>query len=101
GERPARGRYRQFYQAGAEVYGDGGPLCDAEMIDMLVAFLRELGVGEIQVLVNTLGSGGTRARYRDALVAHLEPRKSELSEDSQRRLSKNPLRILDSKSAKD
>lgn len=101
GERPARGRQRQFHQAGCEIYGDAGPLSDAEMIDMLVGFLRELKVGEIEVLVNSLGSGDTRARYRDALVAHLTPKKAELSEDSQRRLDKNPLRILDSKNPRD
>lgn len=101
GERPARGRQRQFHQAGCEIYGDAGPVADAEMIDMLVGFLRELRVGEIEVLVNSLGSGDTRARYRDALVAHLTPRRADLSEESQRRLEKNPLRILDSKSPKD
>ncbi len=101
GERPARGRQRQFHQAGCEIYGDAGPACDAEMIDMLVGFLRELGVGEVDVLINSLGSGDTRARYRDALVAHLSPRRDELSEESRRRLEKNPLRILDSKSPRD
>ncbi len=101
GERPARGRQRQFHQAGCEIYGDPGPVCDAEMIDMLVGFLGELGVGEIEVLVNSLGSGDTRARYRDALVTHLSPRRADLSEESQRRLDKNPLRILDSKSPRD
>jgi histidyl-tRNA synthetase len=101
GERPAKGRYRQFYQAGAEVYGDGGPTGDAEMIDMLVGFLRELGITQVEVLVNSLGSGDTRTRYRDALVAYLTPRVEQLSEDSRRRLEKNPLRILDSKAPQD
>jgi histidyl-tRNA synthetase len=101
GERPAKGRYRQFYQAGCEMYGDAGPLCDAEMIDLVVGFFRELGIGGLMVHVNSLGSAGTRERYREALLKHFEPQKDKLSEDSQRRLSKNPLRILDSKAKAD
>ncbi len=100
-ERPAKGRYRQFYQAGAELYGDPGPYVDAEMIDMLATFLRELGVQDVEVLVNSLGGMETRARYRDALVAYFTPHRAQLSEDSQRRLETNPLRILDSKSESD
>jgi histidyl-tRNA synthetase len=96
-ERPQRGRYRQFYQAGAEIYGDAGPACDAEMIDMLVGFLASLGIHDAEVCVNSLGGAGARERYRDALVAHLTPKKASLSADSQRRLDLNPLRILDSK----
>jgi len=101
GERPARGRYRQFSQAGAEIFGDPGPGCDAELIDMLVAFLGELGIGDAQVSINSLGSGDARARYRDALTAHLTPLRASLSDDSQRRLASNPLRILDSKDPRD
>jgi histidyl-tRNA synthetase len=101
GERPARGRYRQFHQHGCEVFGDAGPLVDAEMIDMLVGLLRRLHIEEVEVLVNTLGGKGTKDRYRERLVLHLEPQKSSLSDDSQRRLSQNPLRILDSKHPKD
>jgi histidyl-tRNA synthetase len=101
GERPARGRYRQFFQLGAEIFGDPGPGCDAEMIDMLVGFLRELAVPGLEVLVNTLGGPNTRGLYRDALVQHLTPKKAELSADSQRRLGTNPLRILDSKDPRD
>jgi histidyl-tRNA synthetase len=96
-ERPQRGRYRQFYQLGAELFGDPGPGCDAEMIDMLVQFLRELAIPDLQVLVNTLGGPKTRETYRDALVLYLTPKLAMLSEDSQRRLQTNPLRILDSK----
>ena len=70
-ERPQRGRYRQFYQLGAELFGDAGPGCDAEMIDMLVQFLRELRIPDLQVLVNTLGGPETRVRYRAALVEFL------------------------------
>ena len=101
GERPAKGRYRQFYQAGCELYGDPGPVCDAEMIELAVRVLVGLGIGDLKVHVNSLGSGDTRERYRQALLDHLAPHKAALSEDSQRRLEKNPLRILDSKDAKD
>ncbi|HVY44428.1 MAG TPA: histidine--tRNA ligase [Minicystis sp.] len=101
GERPARGRYRQFHQAGCELYGEAGPLADADMIELVAAFLRAVGITAFKVHVNSLGSGETRARYKDALRAHLLPKKDKLSEDSQRRLDKNPLRILDSKDPRD
>lgn len=101
GERPAKGRFRQFWQAGCELFGDPGPVSDAEMIDLVVAVLRDVGIRDVVVHVNSLGSGDTRARFRDALVAWFEPRRASLSEDSQRRLEKNPLRILDSKDARD
>jgi histidyl-tRNA synthetase len=101
GERPAKGRYRQFYQAGCEVYGDPGPLADAEIIQLCCGLFRELGLGSFVVHVNSLGSGDTRERYRNALLAHFTPKKDQLSEDSQRRLEKNPLRILDSKDPRD
>lgn len=100
-ERPQRGRYRQFYQAGCEVFGDPGPACDAEMIDMLYRFFSGLGIEGVQVLVNCLGSKGTREKYRELLRAHLLPYAAELSENSQKRLNDNPLRILDSKSPRD
>jgi histidyl-tRNA synthetase len=100
-ERPQRGRYRQFYQAGCEIFGDAGPVADAEMIDMLYRFFRGLGIEDVQVLVNSLGGPGTRERYRDLLREHLAPRAAELSESSQRRLQDNALRILDSKNPKD
>jgi histidyl-tRNA synthetase len=96
-ERPAKGRYRQFHQLGAEVFGDPGPFVDAELIDLVVRFLDDLGVREIEVLVNSLGSGETRARYREALVEFLTPHAADLSDDSKRRLATNPLRVLDSK----
>ena len=101
GERPAKGRYRQFYQLDAEVFGDPGPGCDAELIDMLVGFLREIGVPGVEVLVNSLGGPETRVKYKEALAAALLPHKEKLSPDSQRRLTTNPLRILDSKDPKD
>jgi histidyl-tRNA synthetase len=100
-ERPQRGRYRQFYQVGAEVFGDEGPGADAEMIDMLVSFLAALHVPDVEVLVNSLGSAAARARHRDALVAYLATKAPALSEDSRKRLETNPLRILDSKDERD
>ena len=96
-ERPQRGRYRQFYQVGAECIGDPGPGCDAEMIDSLVGFLQEIGIAKPEVYLNSIGSGETRGKYKEALVAYLTPIKDKLSNDSQRRLGTNPLRILDSK----
>jgi histidyl-tRNA synthetase len=96
-ERPARGRLRQFTQAGLECFGDPGPYVDAEMIDLVVSLLESLGVLDVEVLVNSLGDHAARERYRAALVTHLTPHRDRLSEESQRRLSTNPLRILDSK----
>lgn len=100
-ERPQRGRYRQFSQLGAEIFGDEGPGCDAEMIAMLVEFLHDLAVPDVEVLINSLGGPETRGRYREALVEHLAPRAASLSPESQRRLATNPLRILDSKDPRD
>ena len=100
-ERPQRGRYRQFHQVGAEIFGDPGPACDAELIDLLVGFLRELQIPDLRVLVNSIGGPSVRARYREALVAYLTPKRDALSADSQRRLTTNPLRILDSKNPQD
>lgn len=97
-ERPQKGRYRQFYQLGAEVFGFPGPDVDAELILLARAFWERLGLAaHVRLEINTLGSGDARAAYRDALVAYLEPFRSDLDEDSQRRLGRNPLRILDSK----
>lgn len=101
GERPAKGRYRQFHQVGAEVYGDGGPAVDAEIIDLAYAFMRGIGIEHVELRINSLGSGDTRERYRQALVEYFTPLKDKLSPDSQRRLSANPLRIIDSKAAED
>jgi histidyl-tRNA synthetase len=96
-ERPQRGRYRQFSQLDAECYGDPGPGCDAEMIDALVGFFGEIGIPKCDVFVNSLGGAGTRVKYKEALRDFLLPKKDKLSNDSQRRLDTNPLRILDSK----
>lgn len=100
-ERPQRGRYRQFFQAGCEVYGDPGPACDAEMIDMLYALFVRLGIGPLEVRINSLGDAASRARYRDTLVEFLRPLASSLSETSRQRFETNPLRVLDSKAPQD
>lgn len=97
-ERPQKGRYRQFHQLGAEVFGYPGPDVDAELIGMGMAFWRVLGIdAHVRLEINTLGSGTARAAYREALVAYLTPLRDRLDEDSRRRLERNPLRILDSK----
>ncbi len=96
-ERPAKGRYRQFYQAGIEVFGDPGPYVDAEVIDMVVGFISDLGIDEVEVLINSIGGPDTRARYRDALLEYLGPFRAELCPDCQRRMDANPLRVLDCK----
>ena len=97
-ERPQKGRYRQFYQLGAEAFGFPGPDVDAELILMGLEFWRALGLEpHVRLEINTLGSGAARAAYRDALVGYLTPLQEQLDEDSQRRLTRNPLRILDSK----
>ena len=96
-ERPAKGRYRQFYQAAIEVFGDPGPFVDAEVIDMVVGFISSLGISEVEVLVNSIGGPETRARYRRALLGYLAPFRTELCPDCQRRMDANPLRVLDCK----
>lgn len=99
-ERPQAGRYRQFHQLGAEVFGLAGPDIDAEMILMTARLWRELGLADkVRLELNSLGSAEDRANYREALVAHLTERKDQLDDDSLRRLERNPLRVLDSKDA--
>ena len=99
-ERPQKGRYRQFHQVGVETFGMDGPDIDAEILLLSARILRELGVAEFVTLqLNSLGNAESRAAYKDALVAYLEIHKDKLDADSQRRLTTNPLRILDSKEA--
>lgn len=100
-EQPQRGRYRQFHQAGCELYGDPGPVCDAELIDMLHRMLTELGIPGVQVSVNSLGGPEARRRYRQLLRDFFEPRRDALSPHARERLVDNPLRILDSKDPRD
>lgn len=97
-ERPQKGRYRQFHQIGVETFGMDGPDIDAEVLLLSARILRELGAAEFVTLqINSLGDSESRAKYKDALVAYLEIHKDKLDADSQRRLTTNPLRILDSK----
>jgi len=97
-ERPQKGRYRQFHQLGVETFGIATADVDAELILMTARLWKELGLADsVRLEINSLGSNEARAAYRDKLVAFLEPIKEQLDEDSQRRLTTNPLRILDSK----
>jgi histidyl-tRNA synthetase len=100
-ERPQKGRYRQFHQYGVECIGSPYPESDAEVILLAVAVLRELGIADYRLQLNTLGSPAVRQRYRTALVAYLESVREKLSPESQLRLERNPLRILDSKDERD
>ncbi|ORM62961.1 histidine--tRNA ligase [Pantoea rodasii] len=97
-ERPQKGRYRQFHQIGAEVFGLQGPDIDAELIMMTARWWKALGIAEhVNLELNSIGSLEARANYRDALVAFLEQHKDKLDEDCKRRMYSNPLRVLDSK----
>lgn len=97
-ERPQKGRYRQFHQCAAEVFGLEGPEVDAEIIMMSATILDKLGIRDFtQLEINSLGTVQSRKEYRKLLVTYFTKHKSELDEDSLRRLDKNPLRILDSK----
>ncbi len=97
-ERPQKGRYRQFHQMGAEVFGLAGPDIDAELIMLTARWWRELGISDYVALeLNSIGSLEARANYREALVAFLEQHKDQLDEDCKRRMYSNPLRVLDSK----
>ncbi len=101
-ERPQKGRYRQFHQIDAEIIGAGEPQADVELLAMADQILKELGIAEgVTLQLNTLGDGDSREAWRAALVEHFRAVKGELSEDSQERLEKNPLRILDSKDPRD
>ncbi|HGH4336036.1 TPA: histidine--tRNA ligase [Pseudomonas aeruginosa] len=97
-EKPQKGRYRQFHQIGVEVFNLPGPDIDAELIILTWRLWQKLGMADAVTLqLNTLGSSEARARYREALVAYLQERFEQLDEDSQRRMTTNLLRILDSK----
>src|SRR5213075_2998260 len=97
-ERPQKGRFRQFHQIGVELIGVAQPQADIEVIALGQRILNALGIaGRVVLELNTLGDPASRAAYRDALVGYFSARILELSEDSRRRLERNPLRILDSK----
>ncbi|MBT5699824.1 MAG: histidine--tRNA ligase [Gammaproteobacteria bacterium] len=100
-ERPQKGRYRQFDQIGAECFGMPGPDVDAELLLMNARIWRKLGLdGDIRLELNSLGNPDARVKFKEKLAGYLQAYESELDEDSQRRLTTNPLRILDSKSLK-
>src|SRR5688500_16548664 len=96
-ERMQVGRYRQFYQIGVECFGVAEPTVEAEQIAMLTQLYGGLGVGDLRVLVNSVGGAEDRPRYREALLAFLAPHEASLCADCRRRLGTNPLRILDCK----
>ncbi|NNF15509.1 MAG: histidine--tRNA ligase [Gammaproteobacteria bacterium] len=98
-EQPQEGRYRQFYQFGAEAYGLAGPDVDAEMILMLARIWSRLQLSGLRLKINCLGSDATRERFTAALQEHFRQHEQQLDPDSQRRLDTNPLRILDSKAS--
>jgi histidyl-tRNA synthetase len=96
-ERPQRGRYRQFHQVGAEALGFGGPEVDAELILMAHALWKELGIGGVELQINSLGQPDERNLHRAALISYFEAHDDVLDPESRRRLHLNPLRLLDSK----
>ena len=96
-ERPQKGRYRQFHQFGVEVFGLANADIDAELIILSARLWEQLGLENLELQINSLGSKEARAQYRDLLVEYLVQHKDKLDEDSLRRLESNPLRILDSK----
>ena len=101
-ERPQKGRYRQFHQIDAEIIGAAEPQADVELLVMADQIIRELGISEgVTLHLNTLGDAPSREAWRAALVEYFRAHEAELSEDSQERLEKNPLRILDSKDPRD
>jgi histidyl-tRNA synthetase len=96
-EKPQAGRLREHEQLGCEVLGSESPAVDAEVIAVQAGIYRDLGLPDLKLQLNSVGSGEAREAYRDALVAYLEPHRDQLDRDSQERLATNPLRILDSK----
>ncbi len=96
-ERPQKGRYREFYQFGAEAFGVAAPEQDAEMMAMAVHFLNEIGIKDVTLKINSLGDNSDRQAYKEKLLEHLRGRESELCEDCKRRMTTNPLRVLDCK----
>ena len=100
-ERPQAGRYRQANQFGVECFGVAGAEADAEVIQIAQMLLRRYRIDDAALYINTVGDAVCRPRYRQALLDHFRPHAAELSADSQRRLERNPLRILDSKEPQD
>lgn len=100
-ERPQSGRQREFHQIGVEALNNESPQIDVEVIAMAMRLFKKFGVPDVKLVINTLGDKKVRADYREALIDYLKPHYDELSKDSQERLYKNPLRVLDSKDAGD
>jgi histidyl-tRNA synthetase len=100
-ERPQKGRYRQFHQIDAEIIGAGEPQADVELLAMADQLLKDLGIEGVTLHLNTLGDADSRDAWRAGLIDYFSQVRGELSEDSQERLEKNPLRILDSKDPRD
>ena len=100
-ERPQKGRFREFHQLDAEIIGAAEPQADVELLALADQLLKELGIDGAILQLNTLGDPETRAAWRDALYEHFRGHRDALSEDSQARLERNPLRILDSKAHQD
>jgi histidyl-tRNA synthetase len=96
-ERPQKGRYRQFHQLGAETFGVAGADIEAELILLAARFWKRLGLDDIKLQINSLGSSNCRQKFRSVLVEYFRDHYQQLDADSQRRLETNPLRILDSK----
>ncbi|MCF8709527.1 histidine--tRNA ligase [Rhizorhapis sp. SPR117] len=101
-ERPQKGRFRQFHQLDAEIIGAAEPGADVELLVFADQLIRELGISDgVTLTLNTLGDAPSREAWRAGLIAHFDARRDELSEDSRDRLTRNPLRILDSKDPRD
>lgn len=100
-ERPQAGRQRQFHQLGIEVFGSNNPATDVEGIALAMDLFDELGLSNLTLHINSLGKPEEREAYRNALIEYFTPLKDQLSEDSQRRLTDNPMRIIDSKDERD
>jgi len=98
---PQAGRYREHYQFGVEAIGSEDPAVDAEVIALQAAWYRALGLGELELHLNSIGDPECRPAHREALVAYFRPLRDQLSAESQERLEKNPMRILDSKEERD
>ncbi|HTO88012.1 MAG TPA: histidine--tRNA ligase [Thermoanaerobaculia bacterium] len=96
-ERPQAGRYREFGQIGAELFGVAGPAGEAELLEMLFAFLKALGFVNLSVSINSVGTAATRSAFSEALRRHLAAHAAAFSEEDRRRLSENPLRLFESK----
>ncbi|WP_404292380.1 histidine--tRNA ligase [Cytobacillus kochii] len=96
-ERPQAGRFRQFVQFGVEAIGSDDPAIDAEVIALAMTLYKEMGLKKLKLVINSLGDKESRAKHREALIAHFSPSINEFCSDCQSRLEKNPMRILDCK----